>query len=244
MEDLDSLCDLYGGFEHVQGPAGNFSMKKGGKMWIKQSGTQIKDKCYVSVDYRNFAAEDESSYIEALKEFSDSGRPSMETGFHSLLGKYVLHSHPLCLTAILCHENSREIVADLFKGFDYHYVPTFLPSNELYQYIKSLPNRPSILFLENHGVVVHSWRPDIVRHFYGLILEKSRKWIRETMGKLNMNSKGYLTPDHYVFRDSDEKWYLEMSAHYVWLKSVWKLRGLSEDYLAALDEMELEKQRK
>ena len=89
---------------YIQGGGGNTSIKiNKSLMAIKASGTNLKDmginKGQTLVDFKrinNFldgpeiSEEDFSAKINSISA-DKSQRPSIETGFHSLLGKFVIH---------------------------------------------------------------------------------------------------------------------------------------------------------
>ena len=100
---------------YVQGGGGNTSVKLSStEMAIKASGSNLKnmtiDNGYSIVDYRklNFFLDsdmiEEDSFSEKVISFrtSTNNRPSIETGFHSFLGKYVIHTHSAYVNALTC----------------------------------------------------------------------------------------------------------------------------------------------
>ena len=91
-------------------------------------------------------------------------RPSIETGFHSVLKKYVIHSHSVYVNILACCDEFENLVNLIFRDDDYitiKYSPpgTILTKNILtkYQeYFKQHKKYPEIIFLQNHGLIVHS----------------------------------------------------------------------------------------
>ena len=100
---------------YVQGGGGNTSVKiSDNKMAIKASGVQLKDMNFdhgiAIVDFKKVNSYHqnpdlaEDTYGETIKQFAlnSEGRPSIETGFHALLGRYVIHSHSVFFNVLLC----------------------------------------------------------------------------------------------------------------------------------------------
>lgn len=101
--------------DYLQGAGGNISEKiNSEEMVIKSSGVEIKEinhkYGYSLVSYKKISDEFSKLPLEITKEQDDSTvsfvnnqiinlpnykslRPSIETGFHSLLKKYVIHTH-------------------------------------------------------------------------------------------------------------------------------------------------------
>ncbi len=111
----------------VQGGGGNTSAKIDGNfMAIKSSGVSLRDMSFEKgisiVDYKkvnsyhNSLDTSESQYSEDINSFAidGSGRPSIETGFHALLGKYVIHSHSVFMNVLLCSEEGKELISKYF----------------------------------------------------------------------------------------------------------------------------------
>ena len=79
--------------DYVQGGGGNTSVKlDNGLMAVKASGIRLAQV----TETDGFAVVE----VETLKDVtSEQGykpaRPSVEAGFHALLGKFVLHTHPV-----------------------------------------------------------------------------------------------------------------------------------------------------
>jgi len=178
----------------VQGGGGNTSAKLDDeKMAIKASGFRISqitsDSGYVVVNYKNIGdfyrgidlSEDPNPEAESTKitndnildfgigKESDSAkklRPSVEVGFHSLLKKYVVHTHTVYTNILGCSVKGFDAVDKIFKqdSFGYIWVPYINPGFSLtvkirdliHDYMDNMGNFPKALFMENHGLVVTS----------------------------------------------------------------------------------------
>jgi ribulose-5-phosphate 4-epimerase/fuculose-1-phosphate aldolase len=172
---FDTSSALGSDIDLVQGTGGNISVKLDERrMAIKASGVRLKDAaigCYVVVDYKQLArlysgqfSEEDTDYAVAssIAERSAYG-PSIETGFHSFLGKYVIHLHPASFNLILCSKSSRKLVEEIFKNSGFLYVPYKKVGHFVSVEINKLVEKhgvPEIIFLENHGIILSSERPE------------------------------------------------------------------------------------
>ena len=159
------------GYDHActQGGGGNTSVKLDEEqMAIKSSGRSLKemtkDDGYSIVDYkkiRNYlysSNQNEYDFLQELKSFTVEGytRPSMETGFHVLLGDYVIHTHSVYANLLTCSKEGKDIASKLFKKalwLDY-----VTPGYELTLAVKGIVQEnyldEGIIFLKNHGIIV------------------------------------------------------------------------------------------
>ena len=73
------------------------------------------------IDYEKESGEFVRSNVvpmEGLKPL----RPSVEAGFHSVLLKHVIHTHPVYSNIICCCENGRELVEKIFNSKEYGFI--------------------------------------------------------------------------------------------------------------------------
>lgn len=153
----------------VQGTGGNLSVKSGGRMIIKSSGVRmdavrqgygysVVDRKMIADMYSKDIGEEEagrimeSSILEGMK-------PSIETGFHSFLGKYVIHLHPVHANVILCCEKNAGMLEEIFQPREFLRVPYAKVGHKLASEIKKLWNGEGLIFLENHGIIISSDNP-------------------------------------------------------------------------------------
>ena len=97
-------------------------------------------------------------------------RPSVEAGFHSILDTYVAHSHSVYANLCACARELPDIAAKALAGADYtwgwvSYVDpgsrlTFSIRDELRRVEAGTGRRPAAIFMQNHGLIVHSDDPD------------------------------------------------------------------------------------
>jgi len=105
--------------------------------------------------------------IEGLAQL----RPSVEAGFHSILKTFVVHTHSVYANLAACAVNCEEICKAAFEGADYSWgmVPyvdpganlTFAIRNELVRVEKETGKVPSIIIMQNHGIIAHDDNPDL-----------------------------------------------------------------------------------
>jgi rhamnose utilization protein RhaD (predicted bifunctional aldolase and dehydrogenase) len=74
--------------------------------------------------------------MEGLKTL----RPSVEAGFHSVLKRYVIHTHPVYANILCCSHNGRELMDEIFKkeSFAVAWVPYINPGFSLTLRIKEV----------------------------------------------------------------------------------------------------------
>lgn len=172
--------------DYVQGGGGNTSVKTDGFLAIKASGFKLSDietnKAYAvmsSGKLKDFYMNtDLSSLGDAEKEGSaftktcileiegiDKLRPSVEAGFHSILDKFVIHSHSVYANLAACSTDATSVIAAALEGAKYTwgYVPYFDPGvritfairDEIARVTKETGRRPAVIFMQNHGLIVH-----------------------------------------------------------------------------------------
>ena len=172
--------------DYVQGGGGNTSVKLDDNlMAVKASGFMLKDisqnEGFVVVNYKNIKEHNEQINITKSCDFEKESseymqasvvpikglkplRPSVEAGFHSILRKYVIHTHPVYANIICCSEEGRDLVDKIFNKKNYGTVwipyvnPGFslmlLMQKEVSRHVEEHGHSPSVIFMENHGLVV------------------------------------------------------------------------------------------
>ena len=113
-------------------------------------------------------AKESVKVIEGLAQL----RPSVEAGFHSILKTYVVHTHSVYANLATCAVNCREIAEKAFAGADYSWGwvdytdpganLTFAIRNELRRVEAETGKVPSIIIMQNHGIIAHDDDPDAV----------------------------------------------------------------------------------
>lgn len=147
----------------VQAAGGNTSIKSGGQMWIKASGTwlarALDDDIFVGVDLTGLlagiAAGDPPATDFALPGGSGL-RPSIETAVHALMPqRVVLHVHCVETIAWAVRPDAGAALAVPLDGLDWAFVPYIRPGLPLARAIAAA-RRPGtdVVVLGNHGLVV------------------------------------------------------------------------------------------
>jgi rhamnose utilization protein RhaD (predicted bifunctional aldolase and dehydrogenase) len=152
----------------TQGAGGNTSLKVGGVLWIKASGTWLAHALdrdiMVPVEFEPLleavaavdpVAEQAHKFIVAARNASGL-RPSIETTVHALMPqRVVLHVHCVDTIALAVRTDCVAQVAPRLNGLNWAYVPYARPGLPLALAIaKHDAQRPDVLILANHGLVV------------------------------------------------------------------------------------------
>jgi rhamnose utilization protein RhaD (predicted bifunctional aldolase and dehydrogenase) len=152
----------------VQGPGGNTSIKHDDIMWIKASGTWLKDaaarQIFVPMDIQSLAAalQRDDPRCESCAEFvnteMNSGglRPSIETSVHGLMPqRVVLHVHCVSTIAWAIRQNAETSLQRLLRDFAWSFIPYARPGLLLARAIRQhMAAGSEVLVLGNHGLVV------------------------------------------------------------------------------------------
>ena len=151
----------------VQGPGGNTSLKRGGAMWIKASGTWLADaeadSIMVPVDAAAMLqaldacdprSDDPSNFVPGDVNPSRLGA-SIETPVHAALPEsVVLHTHCVATIAIAVRADAETIVEKRLHGMGAIFVPYAKPGAALARAIRQrLKDDTRIIVLGNHGLV-------------------------------------------------------------------------------------------
>lgn len=168
----------------VQGGGGNFSLKIDVEhMLVKASGCTLRDvtethglvvvkyppiyECITSLS-QPFTTKDEEPIFVLVREHTtplgDSARASMETGFHVLLPRAVIHTHSVYVNIVTCAAEGARIALELSEALPRpilwipHAPPGFSLAlhirDNLRAYAAEHGDAPQIIFLQNHGVIV------------------------------------------------------------------------------------------
>ena len=285
-EELYTLADYFANRpDHIQGAGGNISVKMENRMWIKASGMTFREirimKGYVQLAYQQVAdyfmqTENprETGETESLNQIAlsllpgETNKPSMETGFHAILGRVVVHTHSAMANVMNCAGNCREWILKIGKklGFEPLFIPYTSPGYALSREIAVAVKRgmvPPVIFLQNHGIIVHTEEveeaialinrtDDAIRSL--LNLEDYTQFNTESDNHIYTN---YLFPDQVVYfnpeRNSEKingtKSMEEVSRLYDYITSQLRKNGLTPNFLPEVEisyiaSMEMEKHRK
>jgi uridine kinase/ribulose-5-phosphate 4-epimerase/fuculose-1-phosphate aldolase len=257
--------------ELCQNNGGNVSVKVSDSiMIIKASGYEMKDihglngHSVVNHDdvRSNFSSGnvvDDWSLVKAVNDavpLAEYKRPSMETGFHAHLGKYVVHTHPIYLNVILCLDGSKDIIDEVFAGWEYVYVDYRNPGFDVCKGIAK-NSGGNTYFLANHGLIVSldNCKSAIKRSID--VNSMSKEYLRRrcpnfeefSLGFADMAmDPGFFYPDSAVFLDDDAMQKREILAAHNYIskvgRSIGKLRYLTHENVSFLRNLESERYRK
>lgn len=205
----------------VQAGGGNTSVKTadGKCMYIKASGTALKDMSVkkgwrkLRLDVVLSIIEDKSiARLDAQTRETEvknrlllacapprrgQARPSLESHFHALLDKCVVHLHPQAVLAYTCAKNGREKLQKLFKNekFPPVWVPYIGLGYMLAKKIRAITTdyknhygrNPAIIFLQNHGLAVTA-------NSANAVLQLVRRVVKTCNGKLKQLKPSKIRP--------------------------------------------------
>ncbi|PVB62854.1 class II aldolase/adducin family protein [Labrenzia sp. 011] len=170
----------------IQGAGGNTSLKIGDTLWIKASGTWLaraRDRdIMVPVEMHPLldavhavdpAAEKAEQFIIAAQA-PPGLRPSIETTVHALMPqRVVLHVHCVNTIAIAVRKDAEGLLEPRLRGVNWALVPYARPGLPLAHAIQSVSgNRPDILILANHGLVVAAQTVDAAAVLLNDVVER------------------------------------------------------------------------
>ena len=152
----------------VQAAGGNTSLKRDGVMWIKASGTWLRDAeakdIFVPVDHARLLAAlaGNDPACEACTGFirwdlnSTGLRPSIETTVHALMPqRVVVHVHCVNTIAWAIRADAEQCLAERLGGFNWAFIPYARPGLPLAGAItRRLRAGVDVLVLGNHGLAV------------------------------------------------------------------------------------------
>jgi rhamnose utilization protein RhaD (predicted bifunctional aldolase and dehydrogenase) len=179
----------------VQAAGGNTSLKSDGVMWIKASGTWLKDAeardIFVPVDHgalmAALAANDPR--CEACTDFvrgdlNDTGlRPSIETTVHALMPqRVVVHVHCVNTIAWAIRSDGEQCLAEKLADFNWVYVPYARPGLPLAGAISArLRSGIDVLVLGNHGLVVAAETVEEAEALLGRVVAAVKRPVRKAI---------------------------------------------------------------
>ena len=189
------------GWMHVQGPGGNTSVKVNDLMAIKASGYEFKNvvegQGVVLTDFKAIADKLALNYndnaLEAtlpivVESFPKGLRPSMEFEFHSILDNYVLHTHSVVVNIVSCCAGAEGLFKKIFHDIEFAFIDYFMPGHPLSAAIfaqKDAGYIAPIVFLKNHGIIVHANSISEVIDYYQLVETRILNFFGITLNDIN-----------------------------------------------------------
>ena len=148
----------------IQGAGGNTSVKCADMMWIKASGTKLKEAdrkdIFVGVDGEAIAAAVRagSEQADQPQNFLIKGtlKPSIETCLHAILPhRVVIHVHCVNTIAGAIRQDAPDYFAKRLHGFAWAYVPYTKPGANLAAKVLEASDKPEdVYILGNHGLLI------------------------------------------------------------------------------------------
>ncbi len=156
----------------VQGPGGNISYKINDSLYVKASGTNLKDakikNIFVKTNLVKIRLAIDSNNDDPLIgtwNTKDIFKPSIETTLHALMPhKCVLHVHCINSLSWLVRSEFEDDLKYLLPDIKWATVPYIKPGYELTKVLKNIvkENSPDAIFLANHGIVAGNDDPNKV----------------------------------------------------------------------------------
>ena len=162
------LCRKFSSVKFAQGQGGNISVKLDARrMAIKASGVRLSEvnaksgfslvdwKCISEVYSGKKATEKDADAAISASIIGGERRPSMEAGFHSFLGTYVVHLHPVHINAIACLKQGKQALREAY-GKKFIWCPYAQPGHRLALAVKKAVGgrKECVVMLQNHGIIV------------------------------------------------------------------------------------------
>jgi rhamnose utilization protein RhaD (predicted bifunctional aldolase and dehydrogenase) len=230
MEDFIKVSQTLGkNILYVQGAGGNASIKIGDKLYVKASGEKLKNMSetqgYVCCRYKPLAKyfKNKTKYIkqdeyEFLRLVDSSiipsesyGSPSMEAGFHAVIpSKYVFHLHSAYANILGCMSYGSHTIRNLYKDIPHLIIDYVNPGYELAFVLAKKKSLPSLIFLRNHGIIVHGDDTasciEIIQKLHTMMeayLKEQKIFKPFTLLTKFPKIHGYIFPDSAVFSHID-----------------------------------------
>lgn len=213
---------------YIQGRGGNTSYKNKNFLFIKATGLRLKDiheslgviRCNIEPFIDFFINTDSRDNADkALNIISDKARfdkntkykPSIEIGMHAVIrSKYILHTHSVYVNVFTCMKSPENKLKKILTKYPFKIIPYKNPGYELAAYLFELQKKtslPPILFLKNHGIVVHSNSLTDVNKIHEYVNSKLQK-ITGTYATKKQNKEyaiPLITPDAVVYNEIKNK---------------------------------------
>lgn len=181
---LIGISQFYGNDQlMVQGGGGNTSFKNQNSIWVKSTGKILKhikninDFVCMDISTINGILKNETlvnlpdnqrdslinTQVNKAAIHNTLSRPSIEIFLHTLMkDAYTVHTHPVYVNGLLCSANGKDKTFEIFDKSSILWIEYKKPGyplgiellNEMKKHHDSHGNYPSIVFLQNHGIIV------------------------------------------------------------------------------------------
>jgi NAD(P)-dependent dehydrogenase (short-subunit alcohol dehydrogenase family)/rhamnose utilization protein RhaD (predicted bifunctional aldolase and dehydrogenase) len=180
LKDLIEISRRYGTDEFALAGGGNTSCKDEETLAVKASGARLRTigedgfvllrradlatmlgRAYDSDPFRR-EADVKRDLLAARLDPEQGGRPSVEASLHDMVNRrYVVHTHPYAVNALLCARDCAAAVHRLFgstalliPASDPGYVLAKRMEEALAGWRKTRRADPTVILMQNHGLVV------------------------------------------------------------------------------------------
>lgn len=195
LEAVTGLSHEFGTDDFVLGGGGNTSAKDDETLWVKPSGTTLRDIApdqFLALDRSKIAqlyeleapAEPHAretfvkDHMLATVLPGESGRPSVEAPLHNVFdATFVVHTHMTLLNGLTCGRDGAAACRELFPEalwMDYvdpGYTLCMRAREEVDAFAAEHGRQPFLVIMKNHGVFVAEDTPDAVRQVHGRLAE-------------------------------------------------------------------------
>lgn len=230
MDDFIKVSQFIGkNILYIQGAGGNTSVKIRSKLYVKASGEKLKNMSktqgYVCCRYkplaeyfvkkRKYSKKNEYEFLRLIDcsiiPAESFGYPSMEAGFHAVIpSKYVFHLHSVYANILGCMKYGSHVIRKLYKDIPHLIVDYVNPGYELAFVLSKQKPLPPLIFLKNHGVIVHGNTIDSclkriqqLHEAIELFLKQQGAFVPFKMLEKIPTVKQYTFPDSAVFSNID-----------------------------------------
>lgn len=181
----------------VQGGGGNCSVKAKDRRWVKASGYFLED-ISASGGYAILDA------VSGMPVDESKGKASMEAPLHTLLGDYVIHTHPIAVAAFVSSEEAKADFRSIFPESCYVWIDYAPPGKLLFEKVKETISAEAIrgnliLFLQNHGLFVSSPSKEQCMRLHEETVKRLEIFFGPCQDLPVIPSGKFLTPDHAVY---------------------------------------------
>lgn len=211
-KEIETYCACIGNNPLlVQGAGGNVSWKEDGVLWVKASGTWLKDALsqdiFVPVDLLSLQSSlaEEDFAVTPLVIGESLLRPSIETLLHGLLPKaVVVHVHAIEVLSWMVRHSPHSLLEKKLETyqFSWSFVGYQKPGAELAREIAgAIKVNPSIdvVLMSNHGVVIGGDSVDDVSEKLRSLVEllsisplEPASWNQAFRSNVSVNLPGYV----------------------------------------------------
>ena len=174
------------------GPGGNTSIKINDSIYVKSSGTWLKDslkkKSFIKINLNSIKKniENEKKWIYR----KSASYPSIETTMHAVINKkYVVHLHSISVLSYAILKNGKKLLESKLKDMKWIWIKYKKPGLNLAKEIKrKMFDDTNIYILQNHGIIIASNTLIKINLLLKKIEAKLKKKISFNLKKIKKNN--------------------------------------------------------